>query len=457
MIGHFRSSIPTASGGRPLLGHSLRLWRDPWAFLTSLPSQSSTLIRVRLGPLSTVVVCDPALTRQVLRDDRVFDKGGPLFEVARRVVGDNVITVPHDEHRNRRRRIQASFHRTRLPGYARAMSVEIDAITAEWEACRNIEVVPEMLRLTTRCFLAAMFSESLAPSHLDRAVNDVTAIVDGLYLELLTPRWFKWVPTRGNRRYRAAQRSLRRLIDQFIEQRFLWDDDTDGLLATLLAEQHGTANNSLPMNASVLYDQLMAFFIAGSETTASVLSWAIHLLSSHPDILTEVEAEADRVLLHGLAHYEHFAELTLTRRVLAETLRLYPPGWLFTRTVTTDTRLDGHLLPKGTPVMYSPYLLHRLEREFSDAEKFDPDRWKRGEVTRHPMSYLPFGAGPRRCAGEDFALTEAVLTLATIVRRWHLNPPTKTIRPTVAMALHPTQFRIQLTARMAPEVARSTS
>src|SRR5205807_158417 len=118
-----RGSIPWAPHALPVVGHTLSLWRDPWAFLTSLSALDSGLVRIRLGPWTAVVVCDADLTHQVLSNDRVFDKGGRLFDVARKVLGDNVITAPHDRHRRQRRLIQPAFHRGRLAGYATAMSV----------------------------------------------------------------------------------------------------------------------------------------------------------------------------------------------------------------------------------------------------------------------------------------------------------------------------------------------
>ncbi|WP_280257238.1 cytochrome P450 [Nocardia wallacei] len=436
------SAIPTAPGALPFVGHSLLLWREPWEFLASLPSLGSGLVRIRLGPFDAIVVCEPALTRQLLRDDRTFDKGGPLFDVARRIVGDNVITTGHAGHRQQRRRIQPALHRARLPGYAAAIATEIDAVVDGWNESRTIDVVTEMLRLTTRSFLRTMFSESLTPAELRQALDDVTAIVDGLYSRLLTPSWLEWLPTRANIRYRNATSSLRRLVARVVGRRRVHGTDPDDLLSALLTAHDST----LDRDSVDVYDQLMAFFIAGVETTASALSWTLHLLSAHPSVLAAVEAEVDRVIPDGLARHEHIGRLTSMRRVLTESLRLYPPGWLFTRVVTADVRLGGYPLSRGTSVIYSPYLLHHLDGEYSDPWRFDPGRWETSAAS--PDAYLPFGTGPRRCAAEEFALTEAMLALGTIVRRWHLAPCSEQpVRPRVAMALRPNRFRLEVTAR----------
>ncbi|UAK32437.1 cytochrome P450 [Nocardia asteroides] len=437
--------IPTAPGALPLIGHSLALLRQPWTFLESLSALDSGLVRVRIGPMATaVVVCDPVLTQQVLRNDRVFDKGGPLFEVARHVVGDNVITASHDAHRRQRRLIQPAFHRGRLPGYVTAMSREIDAVTDRWRDGETIDVLSEMLHITLRSFLAAMFSESLTPAALDHALSDVTTIVAGLYRQVLLPRPLDKLPTRRNLRYHRARAGLRRLVDRIVDKRLDEGADHGDLLSSLIAAHGGAAR----CDRDSLHDQLTAFFIAGSETTASALAWALYLLSRHPTTWRAVQLEADRVSLDGHMRYGHASELTTTRRVLAETLRLYPPGWLFTRTVTTETLLGGYRLAPGTAVVYSPYLLHRLPTMFREPSRFDPDRWDADPGLDDCPSYIPFGAGARRCAGEHFALAEATLTLATIARRWQLLPSSmRPVRPAVAMALRPRAFRLRVMAR----------
>ena len=225
---------------------------------------------------------------------------------------------------------------------------------------------------------------------------------------------------------------------------------TGDLLSTLVAaydtEASGQDNRSL--TDPEIFDQLTVNLIAGSETTASALSWSLYLLSQHPDVLARLQAEVDQVLTDGPARYEQLSELPLAGRILTEALRLYPPGWLFTRTVTADTQLCGYRLQRGTAVLYSPYLLHRLDRHFPDPERFDPDRWDAQTPLDRHGSFVPFGAGARGCAGEHFARTEAVLALATIVRRWQLHPVAKRpVRPVLAAGLRPRQFHLRVTTR----------
>nr|WP_042177824.1 cytochrome P450 [Kibdelosporangium sp. MJ126-NF4]CEL12792.1 cytochrome P450 [Kibdelosporangium sp. MJ126-NF4] len=442
-------SIPLAPGALPLAGHTLTLLRNPWRFLTSLAALDSTLARMRLGPLDVIVVCDPGATHRLLRADRLFDKGGPLFDAARPVIGDTVLTAPSQEHRRQRRLVQPAFHHTRLPGYTTAMAAEAAAVTDRWTDGGRIAVAPEMLRLTTRVFLAAMYSESLPPPVLARATASMGTILAGLYRQMLMPSWLTALPTRRNRRYRRAWAEVGELVRRIAAERRMSGADHGDLLSSLLAARDGeSASGEARLTDDEIANQLTTFVIAGSETTASTLAWSLYLLARHPAVLARVQAEVDRVLSDEPVDHSHVDALSETRCVLYEALRLYPPGWLLTRTTTVDTEFEGYRLRSGTAVVYSPYLLHHLEQEFADAERFDPARWARGADQERFGAFIPFGAGPRRCIGDSFAMAEATTVLATIVRRWAIEiNPAERVRPALAATLRPRNFWLRVHAR----------
>ncbi|GAA3989376.1 cytochrome P450 [Allokutzneria multivorans] len=442
--------IPTAPGALPLIGHAITLLRDPWSFLKSLSTLESDLVRVRLGPLSMIAICDPALTHHVLSNDRVFDKGGPIYDAIRAMLGDNIFTAAHGEHRRQRRLVQPAFHPNRMPGYAAAMTSEVEAVIGRWADGADIDVTQEMLRVTTRSFLAAMFSDSVEPAILDQTLDDFMTIARGLYQQMLWQPLPRWLPLPGGRRYRNARMRLRQTVTRIIAQRRSSDRNYDDLLSSLLAARDDdmTTGTGTQLNDEEIYNQIVVFFIAGSETTAGALAWALLLLSTHKEVLRQTQAEVDRVVTEGTAHYEHVPELVTTTRVVTEAMRLYPPGWMFTRTLAADTELGGHLLRKGTNLIYSPYLLHHLDSQFPEPHRFDPGRWADRSPKDRGSAYLPFGAGPRVCPGQSFAMTEAVLALATVVRRW--QPHTRAdqpLRSVLAVAMRPAKFRMRVSAR----------
>ncbi|MCM2311798.1 MAG: cytochrome P450, partial [Steroidobacteraceae bacterium] len=179
------------------------------------------------------------------------------------------------------------------------------------------------------------------------------------------------------------------------------------------------------INERELIDEILTLVVAGHETTASALNWTWWLLSQHPDVEQRLHAEHDRVGDLEAASYDDLERLPWSRSVLQESMRLYPPGWLLTRRSIGPDRLGGYALPPGTDVFLSPFMVHRHPAFWDNAESFDPDRFGVGRAEgRHPFAYLPFGAGPRHCIGENFATFEMMLHLNGAARRFRLRPVT---------------------------------
>lgn len=440
------NSIPTAPKALPLLGHLVQLLRDPLEFLTSLPAHGD-LVRIRLGPLKMVVVCDPEFTHQVLRNDRIFDKGGPLFERIKETLGNGLISCPHDTHRRQRRLAQPAFHPTRLPGYAQTMTTRIATVIDSWRNGQVLDVLTEMMTITSQITTATMFSDMLPAPALSRLTEDVNTVVDGWYWRMLLFPPLDRLPTPGNRSYQHAHSRLFHTLNTLVAQRRTCGGDHGDLLSALMTARDPESNGH-GMTDTEITDTLVTFFAAGTETSASTLAWALHLLSQHPQIEQRLHAEVDSVLGDRPATHADLPKLEMTGRVITETLRLFGPGWFITRTVTAAIRLGEYSLPTGTNVAYSPYLIHRREDLYHNPASFDPDRW---DPVNHPKparhALIPFGGGARKCIADTFAITEATLALATITARWHLEPLHK-VRPSLtSTTLRPRELRMRATSR----------
>ncbi|MEU7062916.1 cytochrome P450 [Streptomyces sp. NPDC046161] len=445
-----------APRGLPVAGHLLPMLRDPLAFLSSLPA-AGDLVRIRIGTFPVIVICDPDLTRQVLLDDRTFDKGGPLYDQLRHITGDSLGTCPHARHRRQRRLAQPAFHPTRFPGYVQSMSEQTRLVTDAWQEGQVLDVLAAMLNLTIRNTVETVFKGTLTPRLLDQATKDLTLLFRGLYRRALLPPWVNRLPTPANRRYEHTHARLRAMVDNIVTHRRMQDTDHGDLLSALLAARDTTpapahradgTPGSSALNDTEISDQAMTFFIAGAETAANLLAWALHLLAQHPAIRADVEAEADTVLAGGPIRHEHLPQLECTRRVITETLRLYPPAWIFTRTTTTDTSLGGHPIPAGTTIAYTPYLIHRRPDLYTSPHDFNPDRWTTNQPPPPRGALIPFGAGARKCIGNEFAITESTIALATITARWRLHPtPDSHVRPTPALMLSPRGLTMRITPR----------
>ncbi|MGB6165619.1 MAG: cytochrome P450 [Pseudonocardiaceae bacterium] len=436
----------TAPGALPLLGHALPLLRNPLRFLASLPDRGD-LVGIRIGPIKAIVVCAPELIRQVLLNDHVFDKGGPIFDRSREGIGDALGVCPHSLHRRQRRLIQPTFHPTRLPGYAHVMTKLIAEMTGSWRDGQALDVLSEMMTLTSRTLMETMFSDALPAALFGEMLDDLTTVLAGIYKRMLMPPSLDKLPLFGNRRYDRALLRMREVIGRVITERRASGTDRGDLLSTLLSARDPADNQGL--SDTEITDQVLFFFSAGTETTAATLAWAVHLLAQHPEIEHRLHAEVDAVLAGAPASCEDLPKLELTGRVVTETLRIYPPVWMLTRTTTTNTHLGGHPIPAGSTLVYSTYLLHHRPDLYPDPDRFDPDRWTNGHTPQPPRNALiPFGGGARKCIGDTFAITEATLALATITTRWRLRPlPGHHVHPALSVSLRPRGLRMRATTR----------
>lgn len=443
-------SIPRAPAALPLAGHLLPLVRNPLAFLNSLPAHGE-LVRIRLGPATVVVICDPELTRRALVDDRLFDKGGPTWDRAREIMGNGIGSCPHSAHRRLRRLSQPAFHPARLPGYAHAMTARIDELIGSWHTGQIVDVPAEMMKLTTTITATTMFSRA---AELGDLVDDVRTAFDGIYRRMLMPPPLDRLPTPGNRAYLRARRRLRGTVDRIIAQRRADGTDHGDLLSALIAARD-PEDGRRGMSDAEISDSITTFFLAGTETTACTLAWALDLLARHPVAEERLHTETDTVLDGAPARHADLPRLPVTERIVTETLRLRAPAWLLTRTVTADTSLGGHALPAGTTVAYSPHVIHHRPDLYENPEAFDPERWNpdRPQPPRH--AFIPFAGGARKCVGDTFGMTETVLALASITARWSLRHPPghPEVRPVLGAALRPRELRMRVTSRAAPRTA----
>jgi cytochrome P450 len=440
--------FPEAPGGLPVLGHTWALMRDPMEFFASL-SACGDLVQIRFGRLRAVVVCHPELVCRVLVDDRTFDKVGGLFEHdGRAVLGDGLATCPHSRHRRQRRLIQPAFHRSRLPGYAAMMAQQAEVVCRRWREGQVVDVPREMKEITLRSLSATLFAGALTAS---RAVSlaDLDTIMAGIYRATVIPPLLARLPTPGNRRFHQVNARVHRALHMLIAKRRRDGVDRGDLLSALLTarDPEGTGVDR-GLTDTEVGDQVVTFFVAGTETSAVTVSWALHLLARHPAIEARVHAEVDAVLATAPLGIEVIDRLELTGRVIAETLRLYPLPWLGVRSVTCDTVLGRHSLAAGTTVVYTPYVIHHQSSVYDDPDCFVPDRWDpaRPQPPRH--SYIPFGGGARKCIGDQFATIQATLILATVVAHWRLeHVPGPPIRPTLSIVPGPRNLRMRATRR----------
>ncbi|WFB07806.1 cytochrome P450 [Streptomyces sp. LX-29] len=433
-----RPRAGTAPGALPLLGHAIPLARAPLDFLTSM-ARHGELVEIRLGARPAHVVCGHGVAHEVFRDARTYDKGGPLFDKVRPIIGNGLASSTWEDHQRQRRLLQQAFQPDRMPGYAAVMGEEIDAVLRHWRPGRILDVGAALYELTTRITVRAMFRGRIEDDAVAELRRCLPVITRGIFTRTILPvDALHRLPTPANRRFDRALARLRQVIDRTIAGYGTTDageGNGEDLMSLLIgAEDEETGGR---MSRREVHDQVMTLLLGGVETTANLVAWTFHVLGAEPGAEARLHAEVDEVLCGRPPNLADLPELEYARQVLTEVLRQYPPFWLLNRITTREVELAGRRLPAGSTLVISPYALGRDPVAFPDPDRFDPDRWLPARAASLPRGAgFPFGGGARRCIGDRFGMTEALLVLATVAARWRLRPAGGSrVRPTPMITL----------------------
>jgi cytochrome P450 len=344
-----------------------------------------------------------------------FDKGAAIHNTFRPIVGDGIFSSEGELHRRQRKIMAPSFQPRHIISYADTMTHYSEQIQQEWSENLTIDVAHEMTQLTMSIIGKVLFNSDVftETEGLGAAMTTVFEHVSHS-LSQLFPVPLDW-PTPRNRRTRQAIAFLRERIQKLIEERRVDSQERNDFLSILL---HAKDEDGNSMSDEQIINESLTLFGAGHETTATALAWTWYLLTMHPDIYKKVQQEVDTVLQERTPTYADLANLPYSLNVFKETLRLYPPAYAISRTALHDVDIDGYIVQKGNVVFVSPYTLHRRPDYFARPENFDPEHFSAENEKQLPRyAYMPFGAGPRICIGNHFAMIEGHLLLATLAHR----------------------------------------
>jgi cytochrome P450 len=438
--------LPPGPRGLPILGMLPAVRRNPTGVFLNAARRFGDVTYFKIGPRHGYLITNPADVRHVLQDNARNYHKSPLYEKLRMFLGNGLLTSEDDFWLRQRRIAQPAFHRQRVAALAGVMADAARNAAIEWQKIasdgRPADIDEEMMRLTRTVVLRALLGAELGPfaARLDDAWTVINQYIGESFWSLgLTD----WVPTSRKRRFLAARAVLRDAVDYVISQRRRSPSESADLLSMLLSARDEETGEG--MTDEQLRVEVTTFLLAGQETTSLALTWTWYLLSQHAGPRRRLEEEIDAVLEGRPPEYADLVNLPYTRMVIDEAMRLYPPAWGFSRQALADDELGGYRLPRGWLAFVIPYALHRLPAFWPEPETFDPDRFTPERSADRPkFVYLPFGAGPRQCIGNQFALIEAQLIVATLAReyRLHLVPghrvepwPLITLRPRFGMPM----------------------
>ncbi|MGC2401381.1 MAG: cytochrome P450 [Acidobacteriaceae bacterium] len=365
----------------------------------------------------------PELIEDVLLRDAARHHRGLVMQRAKLVLGEGLLTSEAPLHLRQRRLAQPAFHRLRIAAYGQVISGFAAEMTARWESGTVVDLQPQMLLLALRIVGKALFD-----TNVEAEVHEIAEAVDSfmgfLFLAFMPfPELALRLPLPAVTRIRRGQAYLDSLIYGMIAERRKDPRDRGDLLSMLLAavdNDEGTGG----MSDRQVRDECVTVMLAGHETTANALSFALWELARNPEVQEKLHQECRAVLDRRMPCAEDYPRLGYAAQVFAEVLRLYPPVWVTARTAVEAYSYRGTVIPKGAILLAPQILAHRDPRFWERPMEFDPRRFSEENKSRRPrFSYFPFGAGTRQCIGEGLAWMEGVLILASIVRDWRLSLP----------------------------------
>ena len=417
------------------------LRRDALGCLMAWTREYGDVVDVRFPPFRNFLVTHPSGVQHILQTNHRNYWKGAVFGKLKRIAGEGLVFSDGELWRRQRRLIQPAFHRQRIELLAGMMTERTLAMLEGWQgraaAAEPFDVAAEMSRLTLDIVGRALFGTDLGADEQEfrGAVAGGLAYANHLLNHFLTPPLF--VPTAANRRGRRAILSLDRIVWQIIERHRRDGANGDDLLGMLLAARD--ADTDRAMDDRQLRDEVVTFLVAGHETTAVALAWTWYLLATHEDVERRLAGEIAEVLEGRPPTLPDLSRLRYTRMVLEESMRLYPPAWAVSRQSFADDEVRGVRMPAGTVVTLSPYVTHRNPDFWEAPERFDPERFSPGRSAGRPeYAYFPFGGGPRGCVGNQFAMLEAQLVLATVAQKFRLRVvPGQVVEPDPILTLRP--------------------
>lgn len=404
-----------------------------------------------MGPLgysrrSIWIVNDPALTKPILADQGdLFPKNDLMVGALAPLVGNSMFVSSGATWRRQRAMIDPAFSHMRLAKAFPAMDSAVDdfemrlrALSSSGEA---LSLDLAMGQLTADIICRTVFSASLA-NETARDVFESFAFFERTVahvevMRLIFGKPFDAIPQRPD--VLAACARIRGHIGDLLDRHLAKGASFDDIAARVIEARD--LDTQAQFTREELIDQLGVFFLAGHETTASALTWAVFIASAQPQVAQRIRDEVEAVAGQGPLTFEHVKKLSYTRNVFKETLRLYPPITFIPRVAAQTTTIGTRRIKRGTMVMISPWAIHRHHKLWPNPDVFDPDRFSTArEHEIVPGSYLPFGNGPRVCVGAAFATTEATLILARLMSHFDfkVQAPHR-VRPIARLTTRPAE------------------
>jgi len=435
------NDIPVTKG-LPLVGSLPKLLKDPFNYVVKTREELGDIYWLNLGMSKVIILNNPNHAQYVLRDNaRNFRKGGPMWDAVRSLIGNGLVVSEGDFWLRQRRMMQPHFHRRRLAGLTGLMVSAIQEALDIWEqqtqSGKDFDLASGFNKVTMKVIVKTLFGTGLSQKEMDKVGDSMSFVLDYIISAMVTDNLPSWMPVPGRKKYQECMAVIDEVIYRIISEVRAENEGDNHLLAMLINTVDAETGDG--MTDEQLRNEVTTLFLAGYETTSIALTWAFDYLNQNPEMLEKLQAEVDEVLDGRTPVFEDLPNLTYTRMVFEETMRLRPPSYWLPRVVVEDDEIDGYHIPAGTNVVSLNYMYHRHPDHWDNPEKFDPERFsKENSAGRNKFAFLPFGAGQRKCIGMDFAMMEGPLVLAMVAQRFQVKPVAdEAAKPMLTTTLRP--------------------
>lgn len=429
---------------------------NPVQVLSKYTELFGDTFRFYLGGIKeAIVTTDPAVIQHVLKTNAEnYQKSEIQVKRMGHFLGKGLLTTHGDAWRTQRRLIQKGFDRKQLEALSAIMQDSLAESLRDFDKQIGdgpVDIYPHLMKMTFAMVARSLFGAKLKDEDIDVVSQTICTIQEFIVRQTLQPYLNPWFEVSGElRRHEDMRTRADSVLMEYIKTRRQQAPGND-LLQTLMDARY---NDGEGMSDELVLSESMQLLVAGHETSSNALSWLLYLLSSRPDCLESLRQEFDSVLGGAPLSFGDVPKFEFATQVIQEALRLYPPFWMIDRMAVADDRVGDVAIPRGSMVIVFVYGAHHAPRYWQSPESFDPERFtKANEKLRTPLTYLPFGGGPRGCIGGNYAMLQILMILSDLLGRYDFQlTPGQTIEARPMVILRPKHgIRMTFTRTIAPD------
>lgn len=452
--------------------------KDPLKTLTEIAKKYGEISYFKMGPQHVYLINNPDYIERILIYDHGNFKKGPRLQTAKRVLGEGLVTSEGEYHRNQRKIIQPVFLPKMIASYDEIMSQYAYNMCHNWSDGSILDIHDEMMRVTLSIICKSVMnydiesqeadkiskSLDISKNYMKRLQHPIGQVLDHIpilpkvaqsrsAIKVLDSIVYKIISERRSMMIQSnysdnnVQNDKEKQNQDHIKNEKDVEALSQDLLTRLMYNKTPNTNQDKDKTTNIeslsdvqLRDQIITFLIAGHETTANALTWTFYLLTQNPDVEKKLYHEINTILRgNKIPSFKDIPKLKYTEKVFRESMRVYPPVWTLGRFVENPYSLGEYIIPKGSTILMSQYVMHHNSKYYDEPQIYNPDRWTEEFKRSLPrFAYFPFGGGIRGCIGESFAWQEGILLLSTVMKYWKMQlVPNQKIKLDPGITLNP--------------------